>query len=610
MRTQPSCAPPPASRPLRLRPAGAVALVFLAACESTLSIQAEKALKRVVEEAAFREITEGERTGQARVLTRDDSVAQLGINPLIMRELDAMAGPASRSQRQVLLGENLLGTPTRTISVSLERAIQTAVQNNIAVQFARLSPPIGEAKIAAAEAVFDWTLFSNTTWNNTDTPRTQVANSTGATSFSGPTANLQNTISSTTGLRRSLIGGGRLTVQQELGYTDDRSPGQTINPNPASTVAFTLQYEQPLLKGMGSEIGQAEIRVARNAERTNVQTFKRDLSKIVADSEKAYWDLVQAREDLVILQRLLERGEATLAQLRARAAFDANQAQIADATARVARRRADLTRGQTNLKSISDRLKALMNDPDLPVGSEMLLLPVDLPVDEPVRFSLPDSIRQAVLHRPEVQQAILGIDDASIRRMVADNARQPDLTLRLQARMNELHDSFGDSYREIGDARYVDFIVGIMLEMPLGGRKAEAEFRQRSLERLQSVVSYRNTVQVVTQEVKAALDRVALNYKLIEQTRASRIAASEVLRVLMVEKDINRGVTPERLDLELNREESLAQAEQDEVRALAEYNAAITDLFQAMGTILERNNIRFVVPSLEDARRGPDPRSP
>lgn len=602
MRTPPSCAPPSARGPVWLRPAAGCVVLALLGCESSVSLQAEKTLRRVVEEAAYREISEGERTGQAQVLTREDSVGQLGISPQIMQELDAMAGPVSRAQRRVPLGDNLLGTPVRTISVSLERAIQTAVKNNIAVQFARLSPPISEAKIAAAEAAFDWTLFSNTTWNNTDTPRTQVANSTGATTFSGPTVNLQNSVSSTTGLRRTLIGGGRLTVQQELGYADDRSPGQTINPNPASTVAFTMQFEQPLLKGMGSEISQAEIRVARNAERTTVQTFKRDLSKIVADSEKAYWDLVQAREDLVILQRLLERGEATLAQLRARAAFDANQAQIADATARVARRRADLTRGQTSLKSVSDRLKVLMNDPDLPVGSELLLLPVDRPVDEPVRFSLPDSIRQAVLNRPEVQQAILGIDDASIRRMVADNARQPDLTLRLQARMNELQDSFGDSYREITDARYVDFIVGVVLEMPLGGRKAEAEFRQRSLERLQAVVSYRNTVQVVTQEVKASLDKVALNYKLIEQTRASRIAASEVLRVLLVEKDINRGVTPERLDLELNREESLAQAEQDEVRALAEYNAAITDLFQAMGTILERNNVRFVVPMIEDAR--------
>lgn len=602
MRTQPSCAPPPARGPVWLRLAAGCAVLTLLGCESSVSLQAEKTLKRVVEEAAYREISEGERTGQAQVLTREDSVGPLGISPQIMQELDAMAGPLSRAQRRVPLGENLLGTPVRTISVSLERAIQTAVKNNIAVQFARLSPPISEARIAAAEAAFDWTVFSNTTWNNTDTPRTQVANSTGATTFSGPTVNLQNSVSSTTGLRRTLIGGGRLTVQQELGYADDRSPGQTINPNPASTVAFTMQFEQPLLKGMGSEISQAEIRVARNAERTTVQTFKRDLSKIVADSEKAYWDLVQAREDLVILQRLLERGEATLSQLRARATFDANQAQIADATARVARRRADLTRGQTSLKSVSDRLKVLMNDPDLPVGSELLLLPVDRPVDEPVRFSLPDSIRQAVLNRPEVQQAILGIDDASIRRMVADNARQPDLTLRLQARMNELQDSFGDSYREISDARYVDFIVGLVLEMPLGGRKAEAEFRQRSLERLQAVVSYRNTVQVVTQEVKASLDKVALNYKLIEQTRASRIAASEVLRVLLVEKDINRGVTPERLDLELNREESLAQAEQDEVRALAEYNAAITDLFQAMGTILERNNVRFVVPMIEDAR--------
>lgn len=573
-------------------------MVALAGCASSnpMADDGERALRRVVEEAAFREITEAEKRGGPRTLTREDSVAALGIAPQFRPELDKMAGPEAYAGKALPLGQNLLGTEPRTVVIGLERAVRTTVSNNIAVQFARLSPALGEARVSAAEAAFDWVVFSNTAYGSTDSPR--------ASTSSTASTNQQLSINNTSGLRRPLIGGGRLTIQQELGHVEEGSIATT--PNPAKTLAWQIQYDQPLLKGMGSDVTQAEIRLARNAERNNVQTFKRDLLRTVADAEKTYWDLVQAQQSLLIIERLLERGKATLEQLKARSVIDANDSQIADATARIARRRADLTRAQTNLKNISDRLKVLMNDPDLPVGSEILVLPVDRAVDEPIRFSLMDSIRQGVLNRPEIQQAILSIDDSSIRRIVAENSRLPDLNLRLQTRLSTLETSFGEVYSETLERNFIDYVVSLAFEMPLGNRRAESETRLRSLERMQAVIAYRNTVQQVTQEVKASLDRVMLNYALIDQTRASRIAAAEVLRVLEAEKATTRGVTPERLDLEMSRQESLAAAEQSEMQAMVEYNAAITDLFASMGTLLERNKIRFVVPSVDDVKRSQD----
>jgi outer membrane protein len=138
--------------------------------------------------------------------------------------------------------------------------------------------------------------------------------------------------------------------------------------------------------------------------------------------------------------------------------------------------------------------------------------------------------------------------------------------------------------------------VGLSLEQPIGNRAAEAGMRQRRLERMQSVISYRNTLQQVVSDTKEALHRVALNYPLIEQTRTSRLAAAEVLRVAEVEKQQGFGYTVERLNIELNNQESLAAAEQSEIEAITDYNIALADLFLAMGTTLERNNIEFVVP--------------
>ena len=268
------------------------------------------------------------------------------------------------------------------------------------------------------------------------------------------------------------------------------------------------------------------------------------------------------------------------------------------------RRKADVLRAQTQVRLLSDQLKTFMNDPDIPPGSELVLLPVEDAVDEPIKFSLLESLRTAMQNRPEVQQAILSIDDSSIRQTVADNQRLPDLSMRLQTRFAGLDNEPLRAYEDAVGGNFIDYLAGLNFEMPIGNRRAEAQFRQRRLERMQSVLSYRNTVQQVVGEVKTALNRLTLNYSLIEQVKTSRTAATENLRVLLVEKEQGGGFTVERLDIELNRQESLAASEREENEALAEYNIAIAELFQAMGTTLERNNVEFVVPG------GDEPREP
>jgi outer membrane protein TolC len=109
-------------------------------------------------------------------------------------------------------------------------------------------------------------------------------------------------------------------------------------------------------------------------------------------------------------------------------------------------------------------------------------------------------------------------------------------------------------------------------------------------------VTYRSTAQTVVAEVKAALRNVVTNYRLIEQTRVSRLAAAENLRTLVIEEENIRGLTPDFLDLKLRRQDALAVAERDEISALVDYNIAIADLYAATGAALERNRVQLVAP--------------
>jgi outer membrane protein TolC len=573
---------------------GMVAVIAGCASDPALPRDAERALRRSIADAAARELADARDRAEEMVTTREDGVPRLKLRQDILDELNKMAGPGSYTEAAPELGVDLMGQGARTSGVGLREAIRTATANNLALQFARLTPAATRAQVLAAEAAFDWTLFSNLNWNNTDSPRT-------GTSFSGgsftPSVDVSRGLQGTVGLRKQLVGGGRFTVQTEASTTDSNTPGQQSRPNPAEQASVTVQWDQPLLRNAGSEVARAEIRVTRNAERASIQQLRQELITTVTDTERAYWNLVRAQQDLRILQRLLERGEQTRRLVEERRLIDANQSQIADTTARVERRRADVLRAQTQVRILSDQLKAFMNDPALPVGSEVVVLPADVAVDEPVKFSLIDCLSKAVQNRPEVQQAILSIDDASIRAIVADSNRLPDLTLRLQARFAGLDNNLDEAYADILSGKFADYLVGLAFELPLGNRRNEAEFRRRSIERVQSVISYRNTVQRVVAESKSALNRLKLNYELVGQTRVSRVTATDALRVQEVEKAQGLGFTVERLNLELNNQEQLAAAEQAEVDALIEYNIAIADLFAAMGTALERNGIDFVAPA-------------
>jgi len=507
-----------------------------------------------------------------------------------------MAGPASRDFRKVDYGEDLTGVQPRAVWISMERVVRSAVNNNLEVQFARLAPAISEADVVSAEAAFDWVFFNNFEWSSID----QVRPSTSFGIASG--FDQRQVVENTTGIRRTLESGGQFSVQNELIYSDFETQGLTYTPDPATEAAIALRFDQPLLRNFGTDVTLAQVRLNRNAERDSVARLRVQLIETVNLTEQTYWELVAAYHDLAILERHLGRGIATRDQLQARldAQLDVPPTQLANAVARVERRRIDFLQAQDAVRDVGDRLKVLMNDPDIPVGSEVLLAPLDRPVDEAVTYSLIDALTTAIQHRPEVDQAILSIDNTSIRQTVAANQRLPQLDLRVQTRFQGMDNDLS-AYDETFDGSFVDYLVGLVFEQPIGNRQAEAEFVRRRLEREQAVISYKNTVQQIVRDVKASLRAVARNYQIVLQSRQSRIAATEALRTLEIENEQIREKSSERLELEFNRQDDLATAEREEIRAITGFNSSVAQLYAAMGTALERNRIMLVIPTAEEA---------
>ncbi|MFU8828644.1 MAG: TolC family protein, partial [Phycisphaerales bacterium] len=247
-----------------------------------------------------------------------------------------------------------------------------------------------------------------------------------------------------------------------------------------------------------------------------------------------------------------------------------------------------------------DALKIQMNDPAYPIESEVLLMPVDEPIRTPIEFSFFDAVTTALGRRPEIEQAILTINDSAIRMSVADNARLPRLNLAAQANFNGLDSNFGGALTDQLSGDFTSYLVSLSFEQPLGNRGAEAFFRQRQIERLRAMNSYRIAVQTVLLEVKTSLRNLNTNYQLIEQTRIARLAATENLRTLEVQGETIRGFTPEFLDLQFTRQRALADAELQEMQALVDYTIGLAEYYAATGSSLARRGLRVVPPTTDE----------
>lgn len=584
--------------------------VFVSGCQSPLwTGPAITPLQQTVEQAIAQELRslappdDPEAADLDRVTVRPESPVLEQLAPRL-EELEAI-GPLGRgSQPRMNLGPDLTGREQDRVGITLQDAINAAVNRNLGIRASRLQPAISAADVIIAEAVFDTALFANFDFQKIDEPqRVPVINNIPlGTPFSA-----SKSYRFETGLRRRLPTGTDVFVSTDLTRFHNRAPGITFMPDPGYTSTVRLGVTQALLRGFGADVNTADIRISRNEAERSLQQLRADLLQIIADTEFAYWDLAFAWSDLAVAEWLLEVGQGVRDVLQQRLEFDVTMAEYSDAVARVEQRRADVIRAQRQVRAASDRLKLLINDPLVSVTSEATLYPLDQPADTPVAYNLREAMLTAIDHRPEVEQAALTIDNASILQRVAANDRLPILGVSAQMAFVGLDDSIGDAYRETARRDFIDYLVSLAFEYPLGNRAADAAYRQARLQRSAAVLDYRRTVQNVIQEVKTALRDLVANYDLILATRAFRVAQAENLRTLLVEEEMLVGLTPEFLNLKFQRQETLAQAKRQEVQALVNFGQSLAALYRAMGTGIRMWNIEIEIvddPDLVDPLNG------
>jgi outer membrane protein len=497
--------------------------------------------------------------------------------------------PATRPSSPPTTGVALDVQPE--LRLTLQEIVHRAVANSLDVKVAAYNPGIDATRVTEAEARFDPSLFTNFTYEDRNRPSAYEV-------LPGTSADVDSEQIGTfsTGIQQQLENGGTVS----LGYTStvDRINGVTpsapplgVNPNPFWLNELALQFNQPLLQGFGNDVNRAKIFISRNQQKISLLDFRKQLEMTLDNIEKDYWQLCEAVGEVKIDEALLSDTVHTGDILLNRVGNDVTRVQLSQANASVETRNASLIRARSKVRDLSDDLKRQMNDPELPISGGTLILPADQPIEQPLSFDKDDQIRSGLENRFELGQQLFRIDSAGQQLLVARNLLQPQLNLVGSVGLDGLGDDFGQAFARQSEADHFNGSIGFQLSIPIGNRAARAAYVRAQLQQQQAIDSYRNTIEQVTLDVSQALREVNTSWDELVAFRKATFAQNDVMMALGQREEGGEALTPTFVQLKLDTQERLADAQRQENTAVAAYNIAIYKLEEAKGTLLRYNNV-------------------
>lgn len=508
--------------------------------------------------------------------------------------IDRYARPASGTpEADAEASRRRLDTlPTRSVTLAEARA--SALTNNLDIQVALVDPSIARANLSAEEARFEAAFTTRALWQEFDSP----------TSSSLASAQ-SKTQSVEPGVRIPLRTGGTATVSLPVARTETDNQFSTLNPAWTSDLEFSISH--PLLRDAGRTAATTAIRIASYSEQIAQAQTKLRIINQLSNADRAYWRLYQARKDLEVRQQQYELATAQLARAQRRVAAGAlGEIEVVRAQSGVADRLEAIIVAQNTLLRRQREFKRVANMPEMPVESSTAVVPETEPA--PVEYLVDASalMSDAVQSRMEMLEIELRLlaDAASIE--LDRNQLMPRLDLDATYRINGLGASSQDSFRTLGKNKFEDWSIGATLEVPLGNEAAKSRLRADLLARIQRLATRESREQTVRQEVLDAIDAIEAGWQRILASRQSTVLAARALAAEQRQFDVGGSTSTNVLDAATR----LAEAQLSEIRALADYQIAQTDLAEATGTLLGAAHVQWAPRDLDDTPAGGRPSDP
>ncbi|HKE21369.1 MAG TPA: TolC family protein [Bryobacteraceae bacterium] len=489
------------------------------------------------------------------------------------------------------------------LELSLKQYLELVMANNTDIQIQLLSLEMPKNAITRAFSTWDPLATASFTNAKSTTPSTgALAGADTVVSLNQP-ANFAFQQTLPTGLSYS------------VGFSADKSTTnssfQTLNPALSSN--FSVSFSQPLLRNRGASVNRLSLMMARSRFKVSEYQLRTSLLQAIYTAENAYWDVVQARENLHVQEgaRTLAQESLKLSQkeleLGAISPLDIYNPEQQLATAELSVSQAKFTLEQTY-----DALRKQMGA-DLDPAVRRLPIVVTESVDAPLAldFDSESEVTRALATRPDVRSAAqnLDVDELGIRQ--ARNELLPNLSLTggyttqgvggvFYQRTNVFDTSgnaapivtaipggFGDALTQMFGFGYPVYSFGLNLSLPIRSHTAVADVADALVQKKRDTLTVRTVQQQVRLSVLNAVSSVNSSKQAVKLAVTAKDFAQKYLDA--ENQKYQLGVDP--MQFVLQAQTQLSQAESAVVQNEVGLRRNLLNLLTQTGELLDERGI-------------------
>lgn len=550
-----------------------------------------------------------------------------GIAPAVLPDDPPPIAPDFQAPIRPLPSAERVGVDiTNQLPMTLEQAIEMALQNSNDIDATRNDVQIAEFNLRAARGIYDPLLTSQSYYERATTPTASTIG--GATNGSVT----QKRLFATAGASGfSPFAGGSYSGNFTSSRTTTSNTNATLNPQ--FPTVLTFQYIQPLIRGRRFDNNRRQIEIAKKNLSLSDAQFRQRAIETIAQVEQAYWNLAyalrnlqvqidavkQARQQLESNQRLVAKG--ALAPIDIIAA----NSQITTFEQSVYTAQEDVTRAENTLKTLmlADRTAPEWSRPITPVSEVSLEAP---------RIGLDVATAEALKNRPEIAQLQSSAEINKIDERYFRDQTKPQIDLvgtytaqglagtqtvrpttgttsALTERVNQLSilagldplppttttntvppNLVGGYFNSLGNLiaqDYPTYQVGVQITLPWGNNVAKANLG-RTLVQADRIKNQRaQQEQVIEAEVRNSLQALRSAEARLASALATRQSAEQLYA--SEQRQFRAGTTT--FYLVLQRQTELLAARGRELQSQTDLNKAISEFQRATGTTLSANNV-------------------
>ena len=340
------------------------------------------------------------------------------------------------------------------LQISLQDAIELALENSLDIAVQRYYPWISDAgllnasagntgfstpgvAIGASSAAVNPFVFFNQNFDPLITSTTGISDAitpiNNAFTSGAGTAGVASVVSHQASFNNQYSQTFQTGTNLVVAWNNSRSSSNIanfFNPDVSSNLQVTLS--QPLLNGFGKELWTRNIRIANNNRKIADWAFTQQAITTITTTVDDYWELVFARENVkvnqqavAVAQKLYEDNKKQL-EIGSMAPLDVTRSESELATDTQ-----NLIFAQTTQLQDEQTLKNdISKDPLAPNIINIEIIPTDSPrqpeVVEAPTFE--EAIKEAFAKRPELQEQGYNLKNAEIDVRATKNALLPSLT--------------------------------------------------------------------------------------------------------------------------------------------------------------------------------------